>query len=75
LKTLSIKDDGIGISAKNLPNIFNRFYRADESRSSAIKGNGLGLSIVKKLSDFQNINLSADSQLDQGSTFMLQFPY
>jgi len=74
-KTLSIKDDGIGIPIKDLPNIFNRFYRADESRSSAIKGNGLGLSIVKKLSNFQNINLRAESQPDQGSTFMLQFPY
>jgi len=74
-KTLSIRDDGIGISAKNLPNIFNHFYRADESRSSAIKGNGLGLSIVKKLADIQHINLSVESQPDHGSNFILQFPY
>jgi len=73
-KTLSIKDDGIGISANDLPNIFNRFYRADKSRSSAVKGNGLGLSIVKKLADLQHINLRAESQPDKGSTFMLQFP-
>ncbi len=73
-KTLSVKDDGIGISAKDLPNIFNRFYRADESRSSVVKGNGLGLSIVKKLADLQHINLHAESQPDKGSTFMLQFP-
>jgi signal transduction histidine kinase len=73
-KTLSIKDDGIGISGKDLPNIFNRFYRADESRSSVVKGNGLGLSIVKKLADLQHINLDAESQPDKGSTFMLQFP-
>jgi len=73
-KTLSIKDDGIGISAKDLPNIFNRFYRVDESRSSVVKGNGLGLSIVKKLADLQHINLYAESQPDKGSTFMLQFP-
>ena len=74
-KTLSIRDDGIGISAKNLPNIFKHFYRADESRSSAIKGNGLGLSIVKKLADIQHINLSVESQPDHGSNFILQFPY
>ena len=73
-KTLSIKDDGIGISGKDLPNIFNRFYRVDESRSSVVKGNGLGLSIVKKLADLQHINLYAESQPDKGSTFMLQFP-
>jgi len=74
-KTLSIKDDGIGIPAKDLPNIFNRFYRADELRSSAIKGNELGLSIVKKLADLQHINLDAESQPDNGSTFILQFSY
>lgn len=74
LKTLSVKDDGIGISPEHLPNIFNRFYRADESRSSAIKGNGLGLSIVKKLADLQHISLKADSQPGVGSTFMLTFP-
>jgi two-component system heavy metal sensor histidine kinase CusS len=73
-KTLTIKDDGIGITSKDLPNIFNRFYRADKSRSSAVKGNGLGLSIVKKLADLQHINLRAVSQPDKGSTFMLQFP-
>ena len=73
-KTLSVKDDGIGISTKDLPNIFNRFYRADKSRSSAVKGNGLGLSIVKKLADLQLINLRAESQPGKGSTFMLQFP-
>ncbi len=72
-KTLSVKDDGIGISEKDLPNIFNRFYRADKSRSSAVKGNGLGLSIVKKLADLQLINLRAESQPGKGSTFMLQF--
>lgn len=74
LKTLSVKDDGIGISPEELPNIFNRFYRADESRSSAVKGNGLGLSIAKKLADLQFIALSAESQPGIGSTFTLQFP-
>jgi len=74
LKILYVKDDGIGISSHDLPFIFNRFYRADESRSSIIKGNGLGLSIVKKLCDLQNIRLVVDSKPNQGSTFTLQFP-
>ncbi|MBP6660650.1 MAG: HAMP domain-containing protein, partial [Chitinophagales bacterium] len=46
--SLLIKDEGIGISKDQQPYLFNRFYRADNSRSSEIKGNGLGLSIVKK---------------------------
>lgn len=72
-KTLAIQDDGIGISREHLPNIFNRFYRADESRSSVIQGNGLGLSIVKKLTDLQGIDLTAESIPGMGSTFTLRF--
>jgi signal transduction histidine kinase len=75
LRTLSVKDDGIGISANDLSNIFNRFYRADESRSSVIKGNGLGLSIVKKLCELQKISLTVESTLHQGSTVTLNFPH
>ena len=73
-RVLSVKDDGIGIPAKDLPHIFNRFYRADESRSSAVKGNGLGLSIVRKLADLQHITLRVESEPGKGTTFMLQFP-
>jgi len=74
-KTLSVKDDGEGISEADLPHIFNRFYRVDESRSSDIKGNGLGLSIVKELSEIQHIGITINSQPGTGSTFTLQFPY
>lgn len=72
-RTLSIHDDGIGISENDLPNIFNRFYRADASRSNSVKGNGLGLSIVKKLADLQGIELVAKSTSGQGSVFSLHF--
>jgi signal transduction histidine kinase len=74
LRSLTVRDDGHGISADHLPNVFNRFYRADESRSSAVKGNGLGLSIVKKLADMQAITLVAESVEGEGSTFTLRFP-
>jgi two-component system, OmpR family, heavy metal sensor histidine kinase CusS len=73
LKTLSVKDDGVGISDEDLPNIFDNFYRTDESRSSTIQGNGLGLSIVKKLTELQRIKITVKSQLGKGSIFTLQF--
>ena len=72
--TLAINDDGHGIAPSHLPNIFNRFYRADEARSSSVKGSGLGLSIVKKLTDLQHIVLLAESHQGVGSSFTLQFP-
>lgn len=75
VNTLAIQDDGIGIPQEHLPYIFNRFYRADESRSSANLGNGLGLSIVKKLAHIQGIEINAESVLNVGTTFYLQFPY
>lgn len=74
-KTLSVKDDGQGISEADLPHIFDRFYRVDESRSSEVEGNGLGLSIVKELAEIQQIVISVDSHPGTGSTFSLKFPY
>ncbi len=73
LKIFSVEDNGIGISEKHLPNIFNRFYRADESRSSIVRGSGLGLSIVQKLAKLQNITLLVTSHEGKGSIFSLQF--
>jgi len=72
-QTLSIEDNGIGISAEHLPHIFNRFYRADESRSSAIKGSGLGLSIVQKLATLQNLSMEVSSTEGKGTTFFIHF--
>lgn len=72
-KSLSIADEGVGIDADQLPLLFNRFFRADDSRSSQIPGNGLGLSIAKRLCDVQNIKLSVSSVKSEGSTFLLQF--
>jgi len=73
-KTLSVIDEGIGIEAHQLPLLFNRFFRADDSRSSQIPGNGLGLSIAKRLCDAQNIILTVSSAKGKGTTFKLQFP-
>lgn len=70
---LAITDTGIGISSEQLSHIFNRFYRTDHSRSSNIKGYGLGLSIVKKLCDLQNIAIDVNSEEGSGSEFILKF--
>lgn len=70
---LCIKDDGIGIDADKLSLLFNRFYRVDDSRNSQIPGNGIGLSIVKRLCEVQNITLTVNSVKDQGTSFCLQF--
>ena len=73
-RSLLIKDDGQGIPSEHLPHIFDRFYRVDASRSSAIKGIGIGLSIVKKLADLQHIRIDVESVENTGSTFTLGFP-
>ncbi|MEO8236053.1 MAG: HAMP domain-containing sensor histidine kinase [Flavobacterium sp.] len=73
-KTLSVTDEGIGIEADKLPLLFNRFYRVDDSRNSQIPGNGIGLSIAKRLCEVQNILLIVKSIIHQGTTFQLQFP-
>ena len=54
--------------------IFDRFYRADESRNSQIAGNGLGLAIVKKLIELQNLKLEIKSQPQEGTTIFIYFP-
>ncbi len=71
--TLSIADDGAGIAAAQLPLLFDRFYRADDSRSSAIAGSGLGLAIVKKIANLLHINISVNS-MPGNTVFSLQFP-
>lgn len=73
IQTLSIEDNGIGISSTQLPHIFNRFYQADESRNSAVKGSGLGLSIVQKLARLQNLSIEVSSIEGEGTTFFIHF--
>ena|GEM_PF-49765 len=70
----SITDQGIGIPEEKLTAVFERFYRVDESRNSSTGGFGLGLSIVKRLADLQQIKISVNSVKNIGTTFTLIFP-
>ncbi len=70
----SVKDYGIGMTEMQIKNIFDRFYRADESRSSEAGGFGLGLAISKKLCDIQDIKINVESAPGKGTNFILHLP-
>ena len=71
---LSVSDDGIGISAQDLPRIFERFYRVDKARSRELGGTGLGLSIVKHIAQLHAGSVEAESEPSKGATIRLIFP-
>ena len=71
---LSVSDTGEGIPPERLPYIFERFYRADRSRSRATGGTGLGLSIAKQLVEAHGGRISVASQLGKGTTFTFTMP-
>jgi signal transduction histidine kinase len=69
---LEVQDQGIGIKASELPHIFDRFYRADISRTKQnVPGHGLGLSIAQKLADSLHAKLTATSTPGKGSCFVV----
>lgn len=74
LLTLTVRDTGRGISAADLPNIFDRFYRGDKSRNSAGGGFGLGLSIAKESVTLHQGTIEVESVLGQGSRFVVRLP-
>lgn len=66
---VEVTDDGLGIEEKNLPRVFERFYRADKSRSRDIGGSGLGLAIVKHIIEAHEQNVHVRSTEGIGTTF------
>lgn len=72
---LVVEDTGCGIAAEHLPNIFERFYRADESRQIDTGGSGLGLAIVKSIVEAHGGQVSVSSELGGGTRFVLSIPF
>jgi signal transduction histidine kinase len=69
---LTVKDTGIGISAGDLPRIFERFYRGDRSRSEP--GTGLGLSLARAIARAHGGEIMVESRLHEGSVFTVTLP-
>jgi heavy metal sensor kinase len=71
---VTVKDNGVGIAEADLPFIFERFFRADPSRSQ-VDGTGLGLAIAKWVAELHHARLSASSEVGKGTSFEIVFPH
>jgi PAS domain S-box-containing protein len=71
---VEVTDTGIGINARDMTNIFNRFYRAESARAAHDGGTGLGLAIVKKIVEMHNGSVEVTSTVGEGSTFRIRLP-
>ena len=72
--TLQVKDTGEGIAPADLPRIWERFYRAENSRAHPESGSGLGLALVKELTEAMGGSVAVESTPGEGSSFTLRFP-
>jgi signal transduction histidine kinase len=72
---LMVADTGMGISEKNLPHVFDRFWQADGSSKRKYQGVGIGLALVKELVEVQGGKVSVQSQEGKGTTFTVTLPY
>ena len=70
----AVKDTGIGIPEDKQKRVFERFYRADTSRSRKISGSGLGLSIVKHIAEYHNGTITLRSKENHGTEIIIHLP-
>ncbi len=71
---VAVTDTGVGIAPEDLAHVFERFWRADRSRSSYSGGSGIGLAIAHRLVELQGGNIEVESELGKGSTFRFSLP-
>ena len=71
---VKVVDTGIGIAENDLPNLFQRFYRVDKSRSDRAKGSGLGLAIAYRILQLHGSDISVTSMPGEGSCFFFRLP-
>ena len=71
---ITVEDTGIGMTEKDLDNIFERFYRADEARDKKIIGHGLGLTIAKLIITGHAGRIRVRTQLTKGTSFIVTIP-
>jgi len=72
--TLTVVDNGIGIQKREQKRIFERFYRVDDTLTREVEGSGLGLAMVKYIVEAHGGTISVESQVGEGSTFMVSLP-
>ena len=70
---VSVRDNGVGIAAEDIPKIFDRFYRVDKSRNKEISGTGLGLAIAKWIMDSHDGEILVESKVGEGTAFTNKF--
>jgi signal transduction histidine kinase len=71
---LRVADTGVGIEPEHLPHLFERFYRADQSRARVAGGSGLGLAISQWIATAHGGDISVESTLGEGTTFTVRLP-
>jgi signal transduction histidine kinase len=72
---LQVSDQGMGIDPEDLPNIFMKFFRSKNAKSSPVKGSGLGLYLAKYFVELHGGSISVESALGQGTTFTVELPF